>query len=159
MPNSDFYPSPIELAIRKAMQEGLFDNLPGAGKPLNYDWDENPHTPGNKRMAYKIMQDNDIAPDWMMMGDVLTHQQQRIRREIAKGLRAYRGALHDADQQGDIGKRSRANRTWERLLQLFDEAVEQYNQNVLTYNLKVPPGIPKRHYMDIQRELAKLDAG
>jgi hypothetical protein len=153
-----FHTSPVEQAIRKAMREGLFDNLPGEGKPLKYDWEENPNTPDDKRMAYKIMQDNDIAPDWMMMGDVLAHQQQKIRREIAKGLRAYRGTLHDADQQGDLGKRSRANRTWERLLQIFDEAVEQYNRNVLTYNLKVPPGVPKRHYMDIRQEVAKLEA-
>lgn len=151
------YFSPVEQAIRRAMQEGLFDNLPGTGKPLNLNGDDDPNTPDDQRLAYKIMKDNDIAPEWMMLGDMLTQQQAKIREELAKGLRAYQGALHDADQQGNIGRRAHANATWNRLLGMFQELINQYNQHVLVYNLKVPPGIAKRHYLDLEREIARIE--
>lgn len=150
--------SPVERAIKEAMREGLFDNLPGTGKPLKMFSEEDPNTPEDMRLAYKIMKDNDIVPDWMMLGDVLTQQQEKIRHELARGLRAYRGALHDADRDGDLGKRHRANITWERLLGMFEELVQQYNHNILTYNLKVPHGVKKRHYMTIEAEIEKLGA-
>ncbi len=150
------YLSPVEHAIRQAMKDGLFDNLPGEGKPLNLNGDYDPNTPEDQRMAYKIMQDNNIAPDWMMMRATLDQQQSRIRRELSKGFRAYKNTLRDADRHGDIGKRSRANRTWERLLVMFQDAIDQYNAYVLTYNLKVPPGLTQLPVMSLSRELSNI---
>lgn len=150
------YLSPVEHAIRQAMKDGLFDNLPGEGKPLNLNGDYDPNTPEDQRMAYKIMQDNKIAPDWMMMRATLDQQQSRIRRELNKGFRAYQNTLRDADRHGDIGKRSRANRTWERLLVMFQDAIDQYNAYVLTYNLKVPPGLTQLPIMSLSRELSNI---
>ncbi|MEL6150728.1 MAG: DnaJ family domain-containing protein [Chloroflexota bacterium] len=148
--------SPIEQAIRQAMRDGLFDSLPGAGKPLNLSGEDDANTPNDMRLAYKIMKDNDIAPEWMMLSDILEQQQKKIHYELQRGLRAYRGALHDAERDGDLGRRHRANRTWERLLGTFEEVVAQYNQNILTYNIKVPTMIAKRPYMDLQKEIERL---
>jgi DnaJ homolog subfamily C member 28 len=150
------YLSPVEHAIRQAMKDGLFDNLPGEGKPLNLGGDHDPNTPEDQRMAYKIMKDNDIAPDWMMLRAFLDEQQVRIRRELARGLKAYQNTLHEADRHGDIGKRSRANRTWERLLRMFEDAIHQYNNQVMLYNLKVPPGMPHLSTMSLSSELANI---
>ena len=56
----------IDRQIRKAMEDGEFDNLPGEGKPLNIEEDEN--TPDAMRLAFKILKDNDLAPAWIMQG-------------------------------------------------------------------------------------------
>jgi DnaJ family protein C protein 28 len=151
--------SPVERAIRQAMADGLFDNLPGYGKPLNWQADEEANTPYEMRLAHKIMKDHDVAPSWMMMGQALEHQEEKIRFELKRGLRAYQGTLQDAERSGDLSRRGRVTKTWERLLATFQEAAAQYNQNVLTYNLMVPPGLPRRASLDIDRELEKLKKG
>ncbi|MFZ4815583.1 MAG: DnaJ family domain-containing protein [Phototrophicaceae bacterium] len=148
--------SPVERAIREAMQAGMFDNLPGFGKPLQWSEAE-AYTPEDKRLAYKIMQENDVAPDWMMLGASIEEQQQRLRRELARGWSAYRGALADADRVGDLGRRSRVTRGWERLVMTFQEAFDQYNYAVMNYNLKVPPGVPQRHFMGLDDEVKRLE--
>ena len=91
-----------------------------------------------------------------MIGKALEQQHGRILKEIERGIRAYQGALHDADRAGDLGRRSRANRAWERLVLTFKEAADQYNRNILTYNLKVPPNVARRVNLDIDREIARL---
>ena len=50
--------SPVEQAIRQAMRDGLFDNLPGMGKPLNINWNEENQSPEDMRLANKIMKDH-----------------------------------------------------------------------------------------------------
>lgn len=50
----------VEERIKKAQQEGQFDNLPGAGKPLNLDQDQ--HIPADLRLPYKILKNADCLP-------------------------------------------------------------------------------------------------
>ena len=49
-----------EQKIREAQQEGVFDNLPGKGKPLRLDDDRG--VPEHLRMAYKILKNADVLP-------------------------------------------------------------------------------------------------
>jgi len=49
-----------EHRILEAMEEGLFDNLPGRGRPLPLEDDS--HVPPELRMAYKIMKNADCLP-------------------------------------------------------------------------------------------------
>lgn len=150
--------SPIEQSIRKAMRDGLFDDLPGAGQPLDLDRSDDPNTPDDMRLAYKVMKDNDITPDWISLRKRLEHQQSKIRRELVRGRRAYLGTLRDAEKAGNTTKREETVRAWDRLLDTFEEAIARYNDHVLTYNLKVPHGVRHRHFMELKRELARLEA-
>ncbi|MBW8348354.1 DUF1992 domain-containing protein [Bacillus sp. IITD106] len=52
-----------EERIRKAYEEGEFDNLPGMGKPLPKDSLEG--IPDNLKMAYRIMKNAGYSPDEM----------------------------------------------------------------------------------------------
>jgi hypothetical protein len=49
-----------ERQIREAIERGEFENLPGAGKPLNLE--EYFSTPGDLRMAYSILKNAGCAP-------------------------------------------------------------------------------------------------
>jgi hypothetical protein len=51
----------IEEKIRRAMEEGEFDNLKGAGKPLNLDAYFN--TPEDIRLGYTLLKNNDFVPE------------------------------------------------------------------------------------------------
>ena len=49
-----------ESRIREAIEKGEFDNLPGAGKPLNLE--EYFSTPEDLRMAFSILKNANCAP-------------------------------------------------------------------------------------------------
>jgi hypothetical protein len=52
--------SSVEMQIRKAIAEGKFDHLPGAGKPLPLDaWRR---TPAHLRMSWGILKNAGYAP-------------------------------------------------------------------------------------------------
>ena len=50
----------IEERIQQSIKKGEFDNLPGAGKPLNLEDFSN--VPEELRMAYKILKNADCLP-------------------------------------------------------------------------------------------------
>ncbi len=50
----------VEERIREAQMKGDFDNLPGAGKPLEEDNDH--HVPGELRLAYRILKNAGCLP-------------------------------------------------------------------------------------------------
>jgi hypothetical protein len=50
----------VEERIRQSMEKGEFDNLPGAGRPL--DLDDYSFVPEELRMAYKILKNADCVP-------------------------------------------------------------------------------------------------
>ena len=50
----------VEERIKKAQYQGIFENLPGAGKPLDFSDDR--HIPEDLRLAYKILKNADCIP-------------------------------------------------------------------------------------------------
>ena len=51
----------VEEQVRRAIEAGEFDNLPGAGKPL--DLRAYFETPEDLRMAYSILKSNNFVPE------------------------------------------------------------------------------------------------
>lgn len=50
----------VEERIKKAQRRGDFDNLPGAGRPLELTDDR--HIPEDLRLAYKVLKNGDCLP-------------------------------------------------------------------------------------------------
>lgn len=50
----------VEERIKNAQYQGMFENLPGAGKPLDFSDDH--HIPEDLRLAYKILKNADCVP-------------------------------------------------------------------------------------------------
>ena len=82
----------VERKLEEAARAGAFDHLPGAGAPL--DLTENPFVPADWRLAFKILADHQIVPEFV-----------ERRREI-EGIRAEIDALK-SDRSRD--------REWRRL--------------------------------------------
>src|SRR5215475_1259152 len=56
----DFLSRIVEERIQKAQEEGVFDNLPGKGKPLKVDDDS--AIPEDLRLAYKVLKNSNCLP-------------------------------------------------------------------------------------------------
>ncbi len=57
----DLFSIIAEDRIKKAIQEGEFDNLPGQGKPLKLD--DMSHIPKELRVAYKVLKNSNMLDD------------------------------------------------------------------------------------------------
>ena len=67
-----------ESRIREAMAQGQFDNLPGAGRPLNLE--EYFSTPEDWRMAYSILKNANCVPAEVE----LLNEVSRLERAVAQ---------------------------------------------------------------------------
>ena len=68
----------VENRINEAMKEGVFDDLPGRGQPLNLD--EYFSTPEDIRMAYSVLKNaNCSPPEVQLMSEV-----SRLERAVAQ---------------------------------------------------------------------------
>jgi hypothetical protein len=68
-----------ERKIQEAMEEGAFDCLEGAGKPLNLD--DNPFEDPSERMAHRLLKNNGFAPAWIEEAREIEAEANRLRRE------------------------------------------------------------------------------
>ena len=138
MMNMNRWESAVDRVIRQAMEEGEFNDLPGEGKPL--DINDDPNTPPDLQLAYKIMRDNGIAPNWVSQGGELEAKQT--------GWRARLKAEY---------KRSGNPVNWESARAQLSEELDKLIRDILSYNLKLPPGVAHRPLMDMQREIERSD--
>jgi hypothetical protein len=67
----------VEEQIRKAMEEGAFDNLPGKGKPI--DLSEWQRTPETLRMSYSVLKSAGIAPAEIEIKASIAELKEQIR--------------------------------------------------------------------------------
>ena len=122
----------IDEQIKDAIRKGQFADLPGAGKPLRLD--DSAHTPEHMRMAYKILRDNDLVPDWMAQGRELDAAREKLAADAAHVAHSTAGSAR---------------------LQALRESAKQYNRQVLSHNLKVPKGVAHKRHFNLEEELAK----
>jgi DnaJ-like protein len=129
----------VERKLEEAARAGAFDRLPGAGTPL--DLTENPFIPADWRLAFKILADHRIVPEFVE------------RRKEIEALRDEIRVLRN-DRSRDRDWRRLACRN--RLVRLA-EAVEALNRCLARENqfvrgsLQLPP-------VDVEEELRAFDS-
>jgi hypothetical protein len=96
----------VERQLEEAARRGEFDHLPGAGAPL--DLTENPYVPADWRLAFKILADHKIVPEFVE------------RRKAIEAIRAEMAALA-ADRTRAVEWRRLAFRN--RAVRLAEEVV------------------------------------
>ncbi len=148
-------PSLMDEILNNAMQKGEFDNLPGAGKPLNLNND--PNTPNDLRMAYKILKENDMAPDWMAAGKDIDAAREKLVGDLRAAVRRYRGSLNDAARSAQPEQgRLKVEASWNITLESLRESTKSLNRMALSFNLKAPKGVAHKLMFDFERELKQI---
>lgn len=141
----------VENQILKAQQEGKFDNLPGAGKPLNLE--ENPYENPDMRMAYKILKDNDFVPHWIKLGKEIDADIERFWNEVDY-FRRYTLMVIDKPSH------RQAHQRYERKRALFYREcrlqLEKISKKILDYNLNCPTFRLGRANLVIDDEMFKV---
>ncbi len=129
----------VEQIIQDAIRAGEFSNLAGQGKPLKLDDDRS--TPEHLRLAHKLLKDNDLAPDWIMEGRSLEEARVRLVSQLRRDIRERKQPFEA------LGR--------ERIQRAYSEAARRLNKRILSYNLKVPPGVTHMAFFDLEREVRR----
>ena len=148
---------PVEEKITDAMERGEFDNLPGAGKPLRLEHDR--LVPPEYRLAYRIMRDNDVLPDWVILQREIDHLIQRARDDLDAAVQYFLQVETElADKHGveNVQRRLRARDVRDEALSAFRACVPEINKKIALFNLKVPAVHLTRDLLDESRELRRF---
>jgi hypothetical protein len=135
------YYTVLDQRIAAAQADGMFDNLPGAGKPFQFDDDT--LVPEEDRAGYRILKNAGFAPAWI---------------ELQKDIRAEQSKL--------ASWREHASRRWarcgagerQRLRDEHEKRIRELNRLILHYNLIVPPAAGQLPLLRLDEELARLGA-
>lgn len=141
----------VEEQIRKAQERGDFNNLAGAGKPLNLE--ENPFEPPELRMAFKILKDNDFAPFWIELGKEIDADMERLIKEVDYFKRYTE--LFLVDPQGS----SAMQRYNDRKSYFYIERrrdLEKIAKKIIDYNLHCPTYRQGRATLSVETEVEKI---
>jgi DnaJ family protein C protein 28 len=141
----------VDEQIRRAMEEGFFDHLPGQGKPLNLD--ENPLEDPEWRVANHLLKSNGFSPPWL-----------EIRKEIEADLQVAREDLRRAHQWRQTAlvlkkPEAQVEAGWERARTTFFSRLEDLNRRIFNYNLEAPSLQLQMLALDPEREVARIQDG
>lgn len=126
------YQDLIEDLIQDGQDRGVFDNLQGAGKPL--DLKANLYE-GDRKLANELMKEHDIVPLWLARRNTVTLVIEEFRVHIARHWgrheRAYRLAQDD-------GRRKALSLSWRTQCRVWEGEVIEINKQIEDYNLRRP---------------------
>ncbi len=134
----------IDERIEEAMRQGVFDNLPGKGKPLRMD--DNPNEPSDMRMANKLLKDNDLTPAWIADRKALLAEIDALRAEMR---RQWDWARIDPTRRAT---------NWNHLVAQWEARMANINRRILDLNLIQPVAIKEILHLRLEHELTRIDA-
>ncbi|MCA9969211.1 MAG: DUF1992 domain-containing protein [Anaerolineales bacterium] len=138
----------IEELIAEAREGGKFDNLPGAGKPLNLQ--RNLFAP-EQDLAHQLLKDNDLAPAWIMERNDLLAAIKTLRTAVAAGWARHRREfdLLPAARDATSGR-------WYDMCRAWDAELAALNKRIVAYNLKRPGEQLELYQLDLDDELRRV---
>lgn len=129
MPIGDVDNVSVEEQIRRAMQEGKFDNLPGKGKPLPVD--DNPFEDPEWRMAHHVLRSSGYTLPWIELRNEIEAEHNTALADLSRSW-SWRLQALQAGSPGPV------EAEWSRATARFKERIEALNHKIFAYNLQVP---------------------
>jgi DnaJ family protein C protein 28 len=135
----------VDNKIKEAIDAGLFDNLPGEGKPLNLS--ENPHEPAAWRIAYKMLHDHGFTLPWIA-------ERKAIEEALENAVRLLSQTYNEThrSKQPDVWARA----DWQKAQDAFGEVIQKLNKRIRDYNLQAPHLSVHRSLIEPEAEIARV---
>jgi hypothetical protein len=128
----------VERRLMEAFSEGLFENLPGAGKPLQ--WDDESLVPPAWRAAFHLLAQSGHAPEWIVLDGEIREDLRTARQGFAR-----EAAGRDS---GDPDYKLAVERMARRL--------DKINKAIDELNLRVPSVQLERARLNLEHEIQRL---
>jgi len=120
----------IEEIIQEGQENGLFDNLPGKGKPLNLFKN---HYAADMALANELLKENDLPPAWILQRNEILAKVAKLRAEIERQWNWKRQEFAVATaNKGQLTIR------WDDSCLNWLEEITELNKSIESFNLKRP---------------------
>ena len=133
--------SPAERKIAEAIRNGVFDNLPGMGKPLSLD-----DLAREENLAHRLLVDNGFSLPWIEIKVQIDEGFEEASRRLSQRLAWLKN-------QGDFPESSVR---WAGAMEEFRREITELNQRIDEYNLSVPLSQFQRRRFDADTEHERL---
>lgn len=133
------FESLIDQQIRAAEAAGQFNNLAGAGKPL--DLSDDAHVPEELRAGFRMLKNAGAAPPWIELQQSIRSEQARIARWLERTQTRW----------ARIGPHEQA-----QLREEYRGTLRDLNKQITSYNLTAPPAAGQLPLLIVDQEMAKL---
>jgi DnaJ homolog subfamily C member 28 len=151
----------VNEIIEEAIQKGLFDHLPGQGKPLDLSDDDNPFVPEDMRLAYRMLRQHGYALPWIEDRKEIDAKRAEIERRSAEHATRLRRAADEIRRLPAYLQHAR----WAALRKQHGafrerqaELIDTVNRRIDGYNLAVPVLSLQTRRVSRTAVLARLDA-
>ncbi len=141
----------IEELLRKAMQDGKFDDLPGKGKPLRLDG-TNPFADPEWELAYRMLKESGYSLPWIETLHEIENDHALARKELQRAWK-WRMIYLSAEVPDE-----KASAEWKRAQSAFKEKLEALNKRIRDYNLQVPNARFQRPLLNYDQEISTITA-
>jgi DnaJ family protein C protein 28 len=136
----------IEEQIRDAQERGLFDHLPGMGRPLKLS--ENPYA-GDQELSYHLLQSNGFAPREVALAAEIREELATLHQRLAR-LQQRRARLSARRVPPFPSEKRAFNAALAHTLQAYEAALRELNRKILTLSLIAPPAMHMA-MLDVER--------
>lgn len=151
----------VEQIIEEAMEQGLFDHLPGQGKPLDLSDEDNPFVPRDMRLAYRMLRQHGFVLPWIDDRKDIERKRAEIERRVAAQPELLRQALDDIGRLPahlKPARRATLLAQHEKLRGEVAESIDALNRRIDTYNLAAPTLSVQARRLNRAGALARLEA-
>lgn len=143
--NPDWISGIAERKIQEAIEEGLFDNLPGAGQPL--DLRVNPFEPPGMGAVNRLLRHNRVLPAWLLLEREIEAARALALATLAR-WEAAEQALRDSSQYAALRQSAR---------DAYERHMRQCNDLILKYNYASPFALRAPVPMMLRTRLREFD--
>jgi DnaJ family protein C protein 28 len=140
------YRDHIEELIHEAQERGDFDNLPGAGKPLNLD--DDPYA-GDKKLAYHVLRSNGFAPAEVELAKEIRSERERAEAKLAKLIHRSK-TLRTRRVPPFPSERRAFNTAVENAATEYERVLRELNRKILDLNLITPAPMHMR-FLEVEQ--------
>ena len=137
--------------MKKAVEQGEFDHLEGAGKPL--DLDINPFEQGDLHMANKILKDAGYVPYWIQLYKEIDTLRANLNKEVEYFKKYTQVVLSEKPGSWTINRYERKKKEFCNEIR---DRLEEISKKILDYNLQCPVLSLGRSNFDVEAEMKRI---
>lgn len=157
--NADNSGDVFDEIFRQAQSQGKFDNLPGKGKPLNFDTRPDDHAAG---VFNDVLKDNNVVPEWVALAQEIDRSYQALFQQAVQSAQWVQQGLATLGGRKDLPAQQERDFLLAQKRQARDRlttGLTELNSKIIEYNLKAPNIALQRFKFNIaeQMTLAGLD--
>jgi hypothetical protein len=141
----------VGAMLKNAMEQGEFDNLEGAGKPLNLK--DIPYDPDGLHMALKVLKDNGFLPYWMELGKEIDALRAKLNKSV-DDFKKYTEMVYS--EKRSSGAMQRYEQKKQHFYSQIRELLEEISKKILDFNLHCPVTSLARLNFDVDEVMGKV---